>query len=118
MITLDSIDGQVQSQNFRLAWRGCRTGGPPQPPPPPVQPAAPEPAPEAAPAPAIDPLANLKLSGILGNETGGLAAINNRIYKVGDTVRRGLTIQSIDARTNTVILRQSDGSELKLHRKD
>lgn len=41
MITLDSIDGQVQSQNFRLAWRGCSVGGRPQPPPPPAQPPPP-----------------------------------------------------------------------------
>ena len=35
MITLDTIDGQIQSQNFRLSWRTCSLGGgrPPQPPP-------------------------------------------------------------------------------------
>jgi len=88
-------------------------------PPPVVQQAAHEPDPEPAPAttPAVDPLAGLKLSGILGNETGGLAAINGRVYRVGDVVRPGLKLKLIDARTNTVTFSQDDGSELKLHRK-
>lgn len=33
MITLDTIDGQVQSQNFRLSWRTCSFNGRPTQPP-------------------------------------------------------------------------------------
>ncbi len=74
-----------------------------------------EPTPE--PAPAVDPLAGLKLSGILGNDDGGLAAISGKIYRVGDQVRPGLKLKGIDAKTNTVIFTLDNGSEIKLHRK-
>lgn len=76
---------------------------------------APDATPE--PIPASDPLGGLKLTGILGNDDGGLAAINGRVYKVGDFVRQGLKLKLIEAKSNTVVFTLDDGTELKLHRK-
>lgn len=80
---------------------------------------APEPtsvAQEPEPAPPENPLAGLKLTGILGTDSAGLAAINGRVYRVGDQVRRGLIVKSIDAKTGAVVFSQEGGQDLTLRR--
>jgi hypothetical protein len=72
--------------------------------------------PDPAPSPAADPLAGLKLTGILGNDQGGLAAINGRIYRIGDTVRPGLVLKLIEAKTSTIVFVREDGTEIRLRR--
>ena len=74
-----------------------------------------EPEPEQ-PVTSVNPLAGLKLTGILGNESGSLAAINGKVYKVGDVVKPGLTLGAIDVHSNTVTFKLADGTELKLVR--
>ncbi len=71
---------------------------------------------DPSPEPELDPLQGLKLTAILGNANGGLAAINGRVYKAGDLVRTGLHLKRIDAKTSTVIFSRDDGSELRLCR--
>ena len=79
----------------------------------------PQPQPQADPGPAIapagDPLAGLRLTAVLGNSTGGLAAINGRIYKVGDRIR-GLSVTAIDIKNNAVEFETADGTPLRLKR--
>ena len=89
-------------------------------PPPSIEPqtAAGEPVDQPEIAPVVDPLAGIRLTGILGNKDGGLVAINGRIYKVGDPVRPGIKIKLINAATSTVTFSLEDGTELKLHRKE
>jgi 2-oxoglutarate dehydrogenase E2 component (dihydrolipoamide succinyltransferase) len=86
----------------------------PAPAPDPVAAAPDSPAPD--PAPAVNPLAGLKLTGILGNDSGGLAAINGRVYRIGDTVRPGLVLTLIEAKTGTIVFKRDDGTELSLRR--
>jgi hypothetical protein len=78
----------------------------------PVEP-EPTPVPEATPE---NPLAGLRLTAILGNSEGGLAAISGRVYKAGDTIRPGLTVRAIDAYANTVTLNLPDGTTTLLAR--
>lgn len=78
----------------------------------------PEPTPDPVipePAPAAPTLDGLRLSVVIGNEQGGMALINGRVYRPGDSVR-GMTIRSIDAKENTVHLAAADGAVLVLKR--
>lgn len=78
----------------------------------------PEPTPEPVvpePAPAAPTLDGLRLSVVMGNEQGGMALINGKVYRPGDTVR-GMTIRSIDAKENTVHIAAADGTVLVLKR--
>lgn len=76
-----------------------------------------EPTPEPVAAPAANPVEGLTLTGVLGNESGGLAAIGNKIFKIGDKVRPGVELTKIDARANAITLRLDDGTEVVLRRK-
>ena len=83
---------------------------------------APEPTPEPEPEvvkplpPRINPVNGLKLTGVLGNEEGKLAAINGKIYRIGDEVRKGLKLTSIDPRDSVVTLTDSKGEMYTLKR--
>ena len=74
-----------------------------------------EPAPE--PAPRASPVNGLKLTGIVGTSEGGLAAVNGKVYKVGDAVRPGIKLIRIDARSNKIVLQADDGTEFTIRRK-
>jgi hypothetical protein len=74
-----------------------------------------EPTPE--PIPATNPLAGVKLTGIIGTSEGGLAAVNGRIYKIGETVRPGLVLARINARANLIVLKAADGTEVTIRRR-
>jgi hypothetical protein len=80
--------------------------------PPPVAQAPQPEAPKATPAPApkVNPILGLKLTAVLGNENEQLASINGKIYKIGDTVRKGLKLTSIDQRNARIILTEDDGT--------
>lgn len=80
-----------------------------------AMPVEPEPTPTAEATPE-NPLAGLRLTAILGNSEGGLAAISGRVYKAGDTIRPGLTVRAIDAYANTVTLALPDGTTTLLAR--
>lgn len=64
-----------------------------------------------APTPShTDPFDGLSLRSVVGNAQGGLATINGRVYRPGDTIPPGLVLVSIDARSATVEVRAADGS--------
>lgn len=64
-----------------------------------------------APTPSLaDPFDGLSLRSVVGNAHGGLATINGSVYRPGDTIRPGLVLVSIDARSATVEVRAADGS--------
>jgi hypothetical protein len=82
-----------------------------------VQAAAPTPEPEQPvaaadpePVPGEDPLAGVKLSAVLGGRSGALAMINGRIFRVGDEVRPGCALKSIDARADRIEVSRRDGT--------
>ena len=77
---------------------------------------SPDPEPVKPPPPA-DPLAGLKLTGTMGTNLGGLATINGRIYKIGDTIRPGCKLVSVDTPSNTVELETEDGERHTLGRR-
>jgi hypothetical protein len=95
----------------------------PAPPPPPhsaeperpvtTQDTKPQP-PEEAP---VRPLAGLRLSATLRTRTGGgLAAVNGRIYRVGDEIAPGVRLLSINTDTNRVQVALGDGETAELGR--
>ncbi len=79
----------------------------------------PKPRPEAPQAPVqvkVNPVEGLKLSGVLGNDDDQLAAINGKIYHLGDTVRPGLKLTEIDPRHSRIVLTDSEGKTYELKR--
>jgi hypothetical protein len=92
----------------------------PKPPPPHTAPEAPKVAAEAPLPPQTPdpkPLEGLKLTATLrAGQGGGMAAINNKIYKVGDEIRPGFTLVSVDAAANTVEIKVPGGETLPLGR--
>jgi len=89
----------------------------PEPPPSPPKPTIETPKPPGAVRAPEDPIAGLKFTGILGNnEDLGLAAINGRIYRVGEEVRKGVRLTRIDARNYVIVLTVPDGTERTLRR--
>jgi len=86
---------------------------------------APEPSEYGPPAPApeppsvfvANPLEGLSLSATLKTrEVGGVASINGKIYKVGDQVRPGCRLLSVDVSANSVEISKPDGSTVRLGR--
>jgi hypothetical protein len=80
----------------------------------------PAPAVAAQPAqPAADPLAGLSLTATLRTREGaGMAAINGKIYRVGDEVRPGCKLSSVDTNKNRADFTLADGSTASLGRKE
>lgn len=72
------------------------------------------PAGEAPKSSQTDLLAGLRLTAVLGTNSGGLATINGRICRVGDEVRPGLKVVKIDSRSSSVELETEDGETLHL----
>lgn len=80
---------------------------------------APKPAPDTPQTPVpvkVNPVEGLKLSGVLGNLDDQLAAINGKIYHLGDTVRPGLKLTEIDPRHSRIVLTDSEGKTYELKR--
>jgi len=66
--------------------------------------------------PAVQALASLRLTAVVGNAQGGLAMINGKVYKIGDTVRPGITITEIDVQAGTAVCKAANGSTRTLKR--
>jgi hypothetical protein len=77
---------------------------------------APQHAPEPEPLDPGDPLSGLTLKALLAGRNGALAMINGRIYRIGDEVRPGCTVLSIDAREDRIELSRPDGTTATLGR--
>lgn len=89
------------------------------------QPAKPKPAnenpetvvnkePELPPEPPDDRPKHLKVSGMVGTDTGALAAISGRLCRVGDEPAEGWIIERIDAHNRTVVLKHADGRSFEI----
>jgi hypothetical protein len=50
----------------------------------------------------------------MDGQRGPLASINRKIYRLGDEVVAGWTLESVDAREKVVVLRSSLGNMLEL----
>lgn len=59
-------------------------------------------------APAMD------LTGVMDGQRGPLASINRKIFRLGDEVVPGWTLESVDARDKVVVVRSSRGNVLEL----
>ena len=79
-------------------------------PPPPVPPTTPDTGPESVRL----PLPELRLTTILGNSRGGLAAMNGRICAPGDEVAPGWRLSSIDAAGDRVVITSTDGQTAEI----
>lgn len=77
-----------------------------------LQTADPSPEPDAAP----NVVSGLKLVGVLGNGENAIATIGGRVYRIGDEVRPGIKLKSVDARAGAAELEMSDGSVVRLIR--
>jgi hypothetical protein len=76
----------------------------------------PAPTPGDAQRPARSPVADLTLSSIMRSSRTDLAGINGRIYRVGQEVRPGWTVQSIDADASRVVLKGPEQQTFTLTR--
>lgn len=71
-------------------------------------------APVALPAPPTDDRPrNVRVSSIIGDGQSALAAINNRVRRVGEQLAPDWTIVRIDSRARAVVLRHADGREVR-----
>jgi hypothetical protein len=62
------------------------------------------------------PVNGLKLSAVLGNDGDKLASISGKIYRIGDEVRPGLKLTSIDPRNSVISLTDDDGQVYEIKR--
>lgn len=61
-----------------------------------------------------DPLEGLSLTGTMGNQNAGLARISGKLYRVGDIVRPGFTLTSVDVRGGRIVLTADSGETFEL----
>jgi hypothetical protein len=66
--------------------------------------------------PVASPVADLTLTGVLGNTSGGLAAINGKVYRIGDRVKPGLRLIAIDVKLNAIELQGDNGTVYRMIR--
>lgn len=76
----------------------------------------PDPSPPDTPARASGPSTALTLSAVLRSSSGTMAAINGRIYGVGQSIEPGWVVAAINADDLSVTIRGPDGQELTLFR--
>lgn len=77
--------------------------------PPDPEPRIADPIPIPVQTPARNPLAGLRLTGVMGNAQGGLAMFAGKVYKVGDDIRPGVRLTAIDIEAGTVECTLADG---------
>lgn len=56
----------------------------------------------------------MDLTGVMDGQRGPLASINRKIFRLGDEVVPGWTLESVDARQRVVTVRSTDGNALEL----
>jgi hypothetical protein len=71
---------------------------------------------EAPRAPTEDPLAGVKLSSTMRSKDGGIASINGKVYRVGDDVRPGCKLITVDTAQNCVEIKTPDGKTVRIGR--
>jgi hypothetical protein len=76
----------------------------------------PDPSPPVMPARPSGPSTALTLSAVLRSSSGTMAAINGRIYGVGQSIEPGWVVAAINADDLSVTIRGPDGQELTLFR--
>lgn len=86
---------------------------------PPSAPAIAQAEPEVAPEPAVpdDTPRDLRVTGMIGDDSGALVAINHKLRRIGDEVAPGWTISAINSRNRLVTLAHADGRTLGLEPK-
>lgn len=75
----------------------------------PIAEAEPEPPPEQR-----EPIPTLELTGVMDGRRGPLASINRKIWRLGDEVVAGWTLEAVDARRKVVTVRSTLGNALEL----
>lgn len=56
----------------------------------------------------------MELTGVMDGQRGPLASINRKIFRLGDEVVPGWTLESVDARQKVVVVRSTQGNMLEL----
>lgn len=75
-----------------------------------------EPEPEPQPLPVESPIRGLKLTAVIGNDDGQVAAINGRIYRIGELVKPKLRLTAIDPKKSSITLTAGNGETYRLKR--
>lgn len=71
--------------------------------------------PEPEPPPELrEPIPTLELTGVMDGRRGPLASINRKIWRLGDEVVPGWTLEAVDARRKVVTVRSTLGNALEL----
>ncbi|MBY0111906.1 MAG: hypothetical protein K2Y21_03730 [Phycisphaerales bacterium] len=66
------------------------------------------------PAELREPIPTLELTGVMDGRRGPLASINRKIWRLGDEVVPGWTLEAVDARRKVVTVRSTLGNALEL----
>jgi hypothetical protein len=74
---------------------------------------APEPEPVAVEIP-VNPLDGLVLTATMGNQNAALAAISGKVYRIGEQVRPGWRLTSVDVRSGRILLTAENGDTAEL----
>lgn len=74
--------------------------------------------PEPVVAEVVNPLDGLTLTATMGNQNAALAAISGRVYRIGEQVRPGWRLSSVDVRMGRIILTADDGQTAELVKAD
>lgn len=72
---------------------------------------------EVLPEPPVEvrePIPSMELTGVMDGRRGPLASINRKIWRLGDEVAPGWTLESVDARRKVVTVRSTLGNALEL----
>ncbi|MCX5689356.1 MAG: hypothetical protein NTV94_06140 [Planctomycetota bacterium] len=79
---------------------------------------APEPVLAPAQAPQINPIEGLVLTGTMGNQNAAIAAISGKVYRIGEEVRPGWKLTSVDVRLGRILLTSESGETAELVKSD
>lgn len=78
----------------------------------------PDPVPVATQAPAVNPIEGLVLTATMGNQNSAIAAISGKVYRLGEEVRPGWKLTSVDVRSGRILLTSDSGETAELVKAD
>lgn len=125
-IQVEEVDSQVSTQvpsaseSRAIRWTLSRTfddvGNPFY-----LPPAEPQPQPESVPlpkpdagTPASSPIPRFELTSVIKGSKRALAAINQRVWRIGDEVEPGWLLKQLNARERSAVLQSTDGRTVRI----
>ena len=74
----------------------------------------PDPVPVQTEAPKINPIEGLVLTATMGNQNAAIAAISGKVYRIGEEVRPGWKLTSVDVRLGRILMTSESGEIAEL----